>query len=269
MSEENNIPKETDLILQNNKEKDPVIPIKPAHDDQSGNFDLPEIQFETDEEITFGDPPVNANNNHSDSRGSNFKDVEDVNDNQSDSRSANFKDIEEHINLISGKLDSLQQEFNEKLKYDQHKDSIIDNLHNELQEYKNETFRKHVQTMIMDVIKIIDDIRKLSKFYRTHESLNSDPDKMLKLIESIPADLEDSFYWQGVKPYTVDGDSFDPTQQKVLKKIETGDKTKDKIIAERLFPGYEWDGRVIRPEMVNVYLYVEDLQEINFRSTDE
>ncbi len=49
----------------------------------------------------------------------------------------------------------------------------------------------------------------------------------------------------------------------------TADKAKDKMIAERLFPGYEWDGRVIRPEMVNVYLYVEDSQDINFRSTDE
>ncbi len=123
--------------------------------------------------------------------------------------------------------------------------------------------------MIMDVIKIIDDIRKLSRFYRTQKALSSDPDKLLKLIESIPSDLEDSFYWQGVKPYMVDSDRFDPTQQKVLKKIETAEKAKDKMIAERLFPGYEWDGRVIRPEMVNVYLYVEDSQDINFRSTDE
>jgi len=251
MPEANNIPKETDLILKNHNEEEPVISNKPATDAQADNFDLSAIQFETDEEITFGDSPGQAN------------------DNQSDSRGTNIKEIEEHINLISGKLDSLQQGFNQKLKYDQHKDSIIDNLHNELQEYKNETFRKHVQNMIMDVIKIIDDIRKLSKFYRAQESLNSDPDKMLKLIESIPADLEDSFYWQGVKPYMVDSDCFDPTQQKVLKKIETGDKTKDKMIAERLFPGYEWDGRVIRPEMVNVYLYVENSQKINFRSTDE
>jgi len=251
MSEANNIPKEIKLILENHIEEDTGIPNKPKTNDRSIDLDLSEIQYETDEEIIFGDTPIEAN------------------DNQGDNSCTSLKDIEGQMNLISGKLDLLEQDFNQKLKYDQHKDSIIDNLHTELQEYKNDTFRKHFQNMIMDVVKIIDDIRKLSRFYRAHESINRDPDKLLKLIESIPADLEDSFYWQGVKPYKSDNDRFDPTRQKVLKKIETDDKTKDKTIAERLFPGYEWDGRVIRPEMVNVYLYVEDSQEINFRSTDE
>jgi len=248
----NNTPKETDLFLKNSaKADDTSIPGTPATNDRTIDFDLSEIEYETDEEITFGEPPIQGD------------------DNPGESHSTTPPNITEQIGLIAGKLDLLKQEFNEKLKYDHHKDTIIDNLHSELQEYKNETFRKHFQTMIMDVIKIIDDIRKLSRFYREQESLNSDPDKMLKLIESIPADLEDSFYWQGVKPYIVDSDHFDPTQQKVLKKIETTDKIKDKMIAERLFPGYEWDGRVIRPEMVNVYLYVENSPEINFRSTDE
>jgi len=249
MPEANNIPKEINRILKNHtEEEDTGITSKSAANDRSIDYDLSEIQFETDEEITFGDTPIQANDN---------------------SGCATPNDIGGQINIVSAKLDLLQQEFNEKLKYDQHKDNIIDNLHGELQEYKNETFRKHFQTMILDVIKIIDDIRKLSRYYRSQDSLNSDPVKLLKLIESIPADLEDSFYWQGVKPYVSDSDRFDPTRQKVLKKVETADKNKDKMIAERLFPGYEWDGRVIRPEMVNVFLYVTDSQEINFRSTDE
>ena len=252
MPEANNIPKETNLILKNHiEEENTGISSKPEANERSIDLDLSEIQYETDEEITFGDPPIKAN------------------DNQDDNSHTSLRDIEGQMNLISGKLDLLEQDFNQKLKYDRHKDSIIDNLHTELQEYKNDTFRKHFQTMIMDVVKIIDDIRKLSRFYRAQESINNDPNKLLKLIESIPGDLEDSFYWQGVKPYKSDSDRFDPTRQKVLKKIETADKTKDKLIAERLFPGYEWDGRVIRPEMVNVYLYVADSQEINSRSTDE
>jgi len=252
MSEANNIPKEINLILKNHiEEEDTGLPSKPKTNDRTIDLDLSEIQYETNEEITFGDSPIQAN------------------DNQSDNSCTSLRDIGGQMNLISGKLDLLEQDFNQKLKYDLHKDSIIDNLHTELQEYKNETFRKHFQTMIMDVIKIIDDIRKLSRFYRAQESINSDPDKLLKLIESIPGDLEDSFYWQGVKPYMSGSDHFDPTRQKVLNKIETADINQDKMIAERLFPGYEWDGRVIRPEMVNVYLYVADSQEINFRSTDE
>lgn len=252
MPDSNNIPKEANRILKNHiEDEDESASIKPLTKDRSINFDLSAIEFETDEEITFGDDPAPEEKK------------------QVNKRNTTLGDIEGGMKLISGKLDSLQNEFNEKLKYDQHKDDIIDNLHTELQEYKNETFKKHFQTMIMDVIKIIDDIRKLSRFYRSQESSCCDPDKLLKLIESIPADLEDSFYWQGVKPYMSENDRFDPTRQKVLKKIETTDKSKDKMIAERLFPGYEWDGRVIRPEMVNVYLYVKESNDISFRSSDD
>ncbi|MDO9264348.1 MAG: nucleotide exchange factor GrpE, partial [Desulfosalsimonadaceae bacterium] len=79
--------------------------------------------------------------------------------------------------------------------------------------------------------------------------------KLLKYIEHIAGDLEDMFSWEGVVPFTCDGDAIDPARQRVLSKIKTDDPEKDKTIAERLRPGYEWDGKIIRPEMVSVYIY--------------
>ncbi|HLC16368.1 MAG TPA: hypothetical protein VJL89_09095, partial [Thermodesulfovibrionia bacterium] len=38
---------------------------------------------------------------------------------------------------IQNNLDNLGQAFQNKLKYDEHKEKVIDRLHNELQEYKN------------------------------------------------------------------------------------------------------------------------------------
>jgi molecular chaperone GrpE (heat shock protein) len=151
----------------------------------------------------------------------------------------------------------LLHEFQSKLKYDAHKEKIIDALHNELQEYKNDIIKKQMLSVFMDVIKVIDDIRKWLKHYRQQESAARDPMKLFKFLENIPSDLEDIFYWQGAKSFTCEGSSFDPTRQRVCRKIETSVKEQDHTIAESLRPGYEWEGKIIRPEMVALYLYKE------------
>ncbi len=70
--------------------------------------------------------------------------------------------------------------------------------------------------------------------------------------------MEDIFYRQGVNSYICDTHMFDATRQKILKTIETSDKSKDKTIAESLRSGYEWEGKIIRPEMVAVYIYKKE-----------
>jgi molecular chaperone GrpE (heat shock protein) len=150
-------------------------------------------------------------------------------------------------------MDHLVGEFQAKLKYDAHKERIIDTLHQELQEYKNDIVKKHLMSVLMDVIKVIDDIRKWLRHYRSLDSEVRDPVKIFKFLETIPSDLEDIFYWQGVKSFICPGDGFDPTRQRAAKKVATADPEKDKRVAESLRCGYEWEGKVIRPEMVAVY----------------
>jgi molecular chaperone GrpE (heat shock protein) len=158
---------------------------------------------------------------------------------------------------LSRKLDNLQEEFGRKLKYDAHKEKLIDSLHKELQLYKEDLVKKHVQSMIMDVIKIIDDIRKLSEHYHTCPLEEIEVEKLLGIFDRIPSDLEDIFFYQGIIPYECNGDIFDPKRQRILKNIDTLDQSKDKMIAESIRPGYEWEGRVLRPEIVAVYHYKE------------
>lgn len=161
------------------------------------------------------------------------------------------------IEEVLEQLNRLHKEFQGKLKYDAHKERIIDHLHQELQAYKNDIVKKHVQSLIMDLIKIIDDTRKFTEHYRTKEPSLEDIAKLLDFLDHIPSDLEDILLWQGIKSFAGGESAFDPCRQKVLKKIETIDKAKDKTIAESLRPGYEWDGKVVRPEMVSIYLYTE------------
>ncbi|MFZ2631615.1 MAG: nucleotide exchange factor GrpE [Desulfosalsimonadaceae bacterium] len=156
---------------------------------------------------------------------------------------------------IKAQMEGLSAAFDSKLKYDDHKNKIIDDLHQNLQQHREGLLKKYLHRIVMDVIKIVDDMRKLTAHYNQQSHSAETSVKLLKYIDNIASDLEDMFSWEGVVPFTCDGDVVDPARQRVLNKIETNDPEKDKTIAERLRPGYEWDGKIIRPEMVSAYIY--------------
>ncbi|MDA3898229.1 MAG: nucleotide exchange factor GrpE [Desulfobacteraceae bacterium] len=160
---------------------------------------------------------------------------------------------------IKNQLTELSQSFESKLKYDEHKNRIIDDLHQSLQEFREGLIKKYLHRFITDIIKIVDDMRKFTSHYKKQSGSEKTPEKLLKYIENISSDLEDLFSWEGVVPFTCEGDMINTSRQRILNKVETDDPAKDKTIAERLRPGYEWDGKVIRPEMVSAYIYQTEL----------
>ncbi len=178
--------------------------------------------------------------------------------------------------LLFGRLESLgqqiselQREFEGKLKYDAHKDQIIDRLHSELQEYKQDILKKYVLSIVMDVVKVADDIRKWLVYFRSLEVSQRDPRKLFRYLEAIPSDLEDVFYWHGVKPFSSEDGLFDPARQRAIKKIPTEDPNQDKNVAHSIRPGYEWETKVIRQEMVAVYVYQAAQESLNTGNIDE
>jgi molecular chaperone GrpE (heat shock protein) len=180
-----------------------------------------------------------------------------------------FTQVSSKLEELGIQMQELQKEFKAKLKYDSHKDKMIDALHKELQDYKNDPIKKHVHSIIIDIIKVVDDIRKLSLHYRSLPPSEMDPEKIMEIIDKILSDLEDLFLFQGVKPYVCHDDEYDPKRQRVMKRIRTDDPSKDKTIAESIRPGYEWDGKVVRPEMVAVYLFRKTEADNDTRSSDD
>jgi len=162
--------------------------------------------------------------------------------------------VGQELRGIGQQLDQIRQEFQSKLRYDAHKDRMIDKLHKELQEHKGDILKKYLRSLVMDIIQVIDNIRKLADHYNSRELDEKDSPKLLRLLGDIPSDLEDIFYRQGINVYTCEEENFDATRQKVLKTIETSDISKDKTIVESIRPGYEWDDQVVRPEIVTVYV---------------
>ncbi|MGB5986592.1 MAG: nucleotide exchange factor GrpE [Desulfobacterales bacterium] len=165
----------------------------------------------------------------------------------------------EDVNLsqVYQKLEDLTREFQSSLKYDAHKEKIIDALHQELQGHKENLVRKLMMNTFKDIIKIIDDIKKMAQHFKANQTLDQDPAKVLGFLEAVPGDLEDVLLYQGVNPYISADDEFDPTRQRVMNKITTDNPDQDKTIAEHVRPGYEHEKHVIRPELVNVYVFEE------------
>ena len=59
----------------------------------------------------------------------------------------------------------------------------------------------------------------------------------------------------GVMRYETLSEVFDPSRQTVFEKRVTGDPGKARQIIASLRPGYEKDGKIVRREMVEVYVY--------------
>jgi len=177
--------------------------------------------------------------------------------------------VQRQFDMIQAHLLELRKDFSGKLKYDAHKDEIIDKLHQELQEYKQDIVKKHILSIVLDVVKVADDIRKWITYFRSLDVSQRDPVKLFRYLEAIPSDLEDIFYWQGVKPYSNKDGDFDPARQRAIKKITTDDISKDKTVAKTLRPGYEWEGKVIRQEMVAVYVYKDEKESVDTGNIDE
>jgi molecular chaperone GrpE len=166
-----------------------------------------------------------------------------------------FGILNSKLDSLDGQLGKLQTEFDGKLKYDQHKEKIIDQLHREVQEYKNDLTKNLLRPMIVDIIHTIDDIGKLVNSHKKTPPAELNPQKLIRQMEDISADLEDILFRQGVEAFNSARPEYDAKRQKIINTETTGDQSKDKTVSKRNRDGYEWDGKVLRQEMVSVYIY--------------
>jgi molecular chaperone GrpE len=185
-------------------------------------------------------------------------------------------DSDAAFGALGAKLDALNEqvrvldaEFKSKIKYDQHKEKIIDDLHNEVQEYKNDLVKGLLRPVVVDIIHTIDDINKLVHNHRSKDPSQLDPLKLVKQMAGISSDLEDILFRQGVESFDCPRDEFDPKRQRIIKTEGISDLSKDKTISKRVHNGYEWEGKVLRQEMVNVFVYKPGLENPGRNKNEE
>jgi molecular chaperone GrpE len=144
-----------------------------------------------------------------------------------------------------GLLRTLHAAFEEKIKYDATRDRMIDRLHGELQEYKDDILLKLFRPLVLDLIVLHDNLGKWSS------TGGSTPTSVS--FTDVQSDLEDILYRYGYETFTVPENSFDARRQRVLRTVPTEDAALDGKISERLRKGFLYGGKVIRPECVAVF----------------
>ncbi|ADV61607.1 GrpE protein [Isosphaera pallida ATCC 43644] len=171
--------------------------------------------------------------------------------------------LEEARVEILGRFDQMRQMFEREVRAESNRERIVDRLHAELQEYKNDLLLKITRPIFIDLIQLHDDLGKLIdiELQRISESepvdLNADwvgaSDRVVKTLRDVMQSLEDTLYRQGVEPFVTEGDRFDPKRQRAVKTVPTNDPERSKTIATRIRPGFASGDRIIRPELVAVY----------------
>lgn len=183
--------------------------------------------------------------------------VEKVEEKQIDTFESSQKEsiINPELALIKELIVDLSAQFESKIKYDKHKEEIIDKLHSENQAFRNDLYKKLILPLVNEIIFMLDDYSILFKKHSESNLNEVDVPKLLKQFGSISEDLENLLYKNGIDVCSVEGEQFDSSKQKVIKTIPTDDPLKDKTVCEKLKKGFVLDGKIIRMEHVSCYKF--------------
>jgi molecular chaperone GrpE (heat shock protein) len=142
---------------------------------------------------------------------------------------------------IVAAVTALRECFDAKIRYDEAKERQIAALHEELQAHRRGMYQQIMRPVLTDLVGIYDEIAG-------KEDPGKDP--LLGLVE-------ETLRRYGVTAFTCEGDRVDRSRQQVIEVEATDDPGLDRQVARRLRPGFELDGRVLRPEWIAAYRYAD------------
>ncbi len=175
-------------------------------------------------------------------------------DKQTDENVEELNPIMSSINELSDKIEQLRKQFDAKIMHTSHEEKIVDQMHAELQKYKEDMYAQLVRPILLDIIEMRDSIMRVSKAYA--EKPTEEQIIPLKTFSDYAYDVQDILEKNNINIYkSEDGDSFTPLKQRVIKKINTPVEELHGKVAESLSDGYEYLGKTISPEKIAVYVY--------------
>lgn len=196
----------------------------------------------------------------------NVEDIDDVEEMREVSSTNGIETEEEENkgNNIELKVDTLVEQmgilndlFEKKILIDGQKNKIIETQGGELQKLREGMYEKILKPLLCDVIDIADDIHRMLRAYASKSEETVPIEKFMSVLEIYESDIEDILEKYGVDVYSCPEELFNPQKQKIVKIVQTDDADKNRYIVERITKGFALDGKMIRPERVNVYKYQE------------
>jgi molecular chaperone GrpE len=153
---------------------------------------------------------------------------------------------------LERRLEALETRFDREIRAESTREKVVDRLHAELQEYKQDLLLNTLRPVFIDLIQLHDDIGKVAV---AGDESPEEVRRLVVLMEGFQQGIEDILYRQGVEPFRVEGDAFDPRRQRAVSTVPTDDPGRAKSVASRLRKGFQSAEKVIRPEIVSVFAY--------------
>jgi molecular chaperone GrpE len=162
---------------------------------------------------------------------------------------------------LGRRIDALRSTFERELRGEASRERIVDRLHAELQEYKQDLLLKVQRPIFIDLIQLHDDVGKMVAARAAADSDAPGAAVFRGLLESIQTAIEDILYRQGVEPFSLETSEFDPKRQRAISTSLTEDPALNKAVAVRIRPGFAAGEKLIRPELVSVFLLRQALAD--------
>lgn len=165
-----------------------------------------------------------------------------------------LSEIIKMLATMDEKMERMNQLFVRKIQHTTHEEKIVDQMHSELQRYKEDMYSQLVRPILLDIIEIRDSIIRMSNNFALKPE--GEQDIPLKTFSGYAFDIQDILEKNNITIYdSKDGDDFNALKQRVIKKVSTPVEQLHGKIAESLSSGYDYMGRAISPEKVVVYIY--------------
>ena len=165
--------------------------------------------------------------------------------------------IKESINGMVSAFERLQRDFESKIKYDMSKERTIDALHKELQSYREGMHFKILQPIFLDLIQVYDDLCAITEPVAPADTMSDTEAGLCRNLESFRYSIEDMLERYGVTIYEQSEETLVPRRQRPVKVVNTDLPEYNGRIVERIRKGFEFEDKVLRPEIVAVFKYVK------------
>jgi molecular chaperone GrpE len=170
-----------------------------------------------------------------------------------------LKDIAQDVRYLLVAVSQLRQDFNLQAQSDESSERLINKLNEELQLYHNDVYPPALRAILIDLITLYDD---LSICIENIISLAVEiPGSVLQMLITFQESITRILQRNDVNPFVLEEELFLANRQRALRIITTGDMDKHNRIARRARMGFECQGKLLRPELVDIYKYVAPLTQ--------
>lgn len=158
------------------------------------------------------------------------------------------------------KLSGMEALFCKRIMHAEYEDKVIDQLHSELQKYKDDLYFQMIRPILLDVIDVRESILTVAEASR--KKAEGEQSISVAQFADYANDLQGILERNDVELYRgKEGEPYIPIKQRVVKKELTGDKELHGKICESLSYGYSYRGKTIFPEKITAYYYGEKQTE--------